>query len=323
MATVTFNENDYALAPGETVLDALLRHGVAAPYSCKSGTCQSCLMRVTQGTPPSASQIGLKDSLRARGFFLPCVCVPEADLAIASPDGADVAAIAYVVGTHRLSHDVVRLLLRPETPFEYRAGQFINLVREDGLIRSYSIASLPQGDEHLELHVRRIPGGRMSNWIHDDIQPGDQVQVRGPSGDCFYLPDNPRQDLLLVGTGTGLAPLYGIIRDALEHHHEGRIALYQGALDATGLYLVDELEELARFSPRITYTRCLVRGEPGPGVEVGSLDQIVLSQMAKLKGWRVYLCGNPELVQMLRKKAFLAGAAMKEIHSDAFIMAKS
>jgi len=322
MPHVELEGKSYAVEPDETVLDALLRQGVDAPYSCKSGTCQSCLMRVVTGTPPEASQVGVKESLKMRGFFLPCVCRPESDLVIAKPDAADVAAAATIISTDALSHDVVRLLLKTESPFDYRSGQFVNLVREDGLIRSYSVASLPHRDEHLELHIRKIPGGKMSNWIHSEVQPGDRVQVRGPSGDCFYLPANRDQNLLLVGTGTGLAPLYGIIQDAIHHQHRGQIALFQGALNHTGLYLVDELCALTRQHAQLNYHRCLVQGEPSEQIEVGALDQIIFKHHPKLKDWRVYLCGNPDLVTMLRKKVFLAGASMKEIHSDAFIMAK-
>ncbi len=326
MPNVTCQGRTIAMEPGESVLDALLRSGIDAPHSCKSGTCQSCLMRVTQGAPPPASQAGLKDSLKARNFFLPCVCRPETDLVIAAADAAEVAVAATIVSTHPLSHDVVRLLLQTDGPFDYRAGQFVNLVRADGLIRSYSVASLPSRDEHLELHIRKIPGGRMSNWIHSDARPGDRVQLRGPGGDCFYLPGKPDRDLLLVGTGTGLAPLYGIVQDALHHGHTGRIALFQGALDPSGLYLVHELAALAERNPQISYHRCLVRGEPNdaePDVEIGNIEQILFRHHPKLAGWRVFLCGNPELVKSLRKKVFLAGAPMKEIYSDAFIMAKA
>src|ERR1019366_6954129 len=123
---------------------------------------------------------------------------------------------------------------------EYRAGQFVSLFREDGLARSYSLASLP-GEGALELHVRKIPGGAMSGWLYsqalhsqalhsqslDRAQPGAQsgvpVWIQGPSGNCFYVPGKADEPLLLAGAGTGLAPLYGIARDALQQGHSGPI----------------------------------------------------------------------------------------------------
>jgi CDP-4-dehydro-6-deoxyglucose reductase, E3 len=321
--TVAFDGQSFVLEPGEAVLDALIRHGANPPFSCRAGTCQSCLMRSVGGLPPAASQAGLKDALKVQGFFLPCVCRPDTDLAIMRPDGAGAAVPATVVGTQALSPDVVRMLVKADGPFEYRAGQFINLVREDGLIRSYSVASLPHRDECLELHVRRIPGGRMSNWIHADVRPGDRVHVRGPSGDCFYVPGHPDRPLLLAGTGTGLAPLYGVLQDALHHHHRGPIAVFHGAVDAAGLYLVEELSALAARHPHVRYHRCVLRGEASDGVEVGALDRLVFHHHPALAGWSVFLCGHPELVLPMRRHVFLAGAGMKHIHSDAFLMSRA
>jgi CDP-4-dehydro-6-deoxyglucose reductase, E3 len=322
MAAITYGARRIELEAGETVLGGLLRAGIPHPSSCRAGTCQACLMRCTGGALPPAAQAGLKEALRAQGYFLPCVCRPAEDLAIAGAEDAGLWCEATIAGVERLSQSVVRLRLRPERPLEYRAGQFISLARGE-LIRSYSLASLPGRDELLELHVRELPGGRMSGWLCREAREEERLRLRGPAGECFYLPGDPGRPLLLVGTGTGLAPLYAILQDALRSGHTGEIALFHGAVAAEGLYLVEELLALSRELPNLRYTRCLLRGEREPGVEVGDLKQIVKSYAPSLKGWRVYLCGDPELVQGLKRGAFLAGAAMKEIHSDPFITAPS
>jgi NAD(P)H-flavin reductase/ferredoxin len=319
-----------ALNDGETVLEALERQGVAVPNSCRAGVCQSCLMRATAGAPPAESQKGLKDALRAGGYFLACVCRPTADLTVQPAGDAARRARAVVRRVEKLSRDVARVVLACDGPFDYFPGQFVNLVRPaDGLTRSYSLAGLrperPEDPQDLmELHVRRVNGGAMSTWLHEQARPGDDVELRGPHGDCFYVPGRPGQPILLAGTGSGLAPLYAIARDALRQGHAGPIRLYHGALEAAGLYLVDELLDLSRRHDNFTYVRCLVSGEDAPGVRVGPLDMTVLNDAVpaggKFAGWRVFLCGNPELVNGLRKKIFLAGASMKEIYSDAFVM---
>ena len=318
---VRYEDERIELTDGESVLDGLLRHGIETPHSCKSGLCQSCLMRAEDGEPPAKSQQGLKDGLRAQNYFLSCVCHPEEDLTVVPPDSAGLEVAAEVAGVDRLTEDVVRLRLRPEGAFEYEPGQFLHLIRGDGLVRSYSIASLPEEEDTLELHVRQIPGGQMSNWIADGLTAGEHVSVRGPAGDCFYIPGNPEQDMLLAGTGTGLAPLYGIAREALRQGHTGRIILMHGGLDASRLYHVEALQELAREHENLTYLRCVLHGEPGEGVEVGPLDEVVMRLFPDLKGWRAFLCGDPGLVNKLRKKVFLAGASNKAIHADAFVTA--
>ena len=220
-----------------------------------------------------------------------------------------------------LSPDVRRVRMRVEGAFACRGGQFISLIRDDDLVRPYSVARLPDRDGFLELHVRRTPNGRMSNWIHDQLQPGHRLHIRGPAGDCFYLPGEPDAPLLLVGTGTGLAPLYAVIQDALRHQHRGPLVLLHGALHEDGFYLVEELSRLAAQHPNLTYRRCLPEGTPAPGVDIGPLEALTRTHVPKPAAWRAYLCGNPTLVHSVRKQLFLAGAGMKRIHSDAFISA--
>lgn len=324
MPHITCNNRRVAVADNETALDALLRGGVSVPNACRVGACQSCLVRAIEGTPPVAAQAGLKDVLKAQGYFLACLCLPTSDLTVSLSDDALPAIPAQIRAVERLTADVARLTLRCDQPFDYRPGQFANLVRADGLARPYSIASVPDHDEFIEMHVRKVPGGRMSAWIYDEAEEGHSLQLRGPVGECFYTAGKPEQPLLLVGTGTGLAPLYAIARDALRQGHTGPIKLYHGALDEGGLYYVREMQSLATRHDNLHYTACVKSlRDPiaaGEDYRVGDIEQIVLSDTGPARGWRAYLCGNPTIVTSLRKKLFLAGAAMKEIHSDAFVM---
>jgi NAD(P)H-flavin reductase/ferredoxin len=317
MPAITWEGCQYSLAENESVLDALLRNGVKAAHSCKAGSCGSCLLRATEGPVPPRSQNGLKDSWKAQGYFLACVCHPEADLAI-SEVGTDAQLGATISGLDLLSKDVMRVRLHTDEALGFRPGQFVTVVREGGVSRSYSIASLPE-ESCLELHVRKIAGGLMSSWLHEEARVGERVSVLGPSGECFYVPGHEDQPLLLAGTGTGLAPLYGILRDALRHGHRGPIHLFHGALHKGGLYLVDELRRLANVHSHVEYTPTVLNGSEGGEVEVGALDQVVLRRFPKLSGWRGYVCGDPALVQLLRKKLFLSGMASRDIYADAFL----
>ena len=317
MASVRFEGVSYFLADNETVLDGLLRHGRRLSYSCKAGVCASCVLKATTGVPPARAQAGLKDSWKARGYFLACSCVPETDLDVASPD-ADLRFGATIQSLSMLSGDVIEARLAPDTPIDFRAGQYVTIVREDGLARSYSIASLPKKGE-LELHIRKIRGGAMSGWFHDTARPGDRVTVIGPSGECFYVEGREDQPLLLAGTGTGLAPLYGVLRDAISKQHRGPIYLFHGALHAGGLYLVNELREIAQAHRQVCYVPSVLRGEPEQGFAVGALDQAIVDRIPNVSGWRGYICGDPAMVQSLKMKLFLAGMASRDIHADAFI----
>ena len=139
-------------------------------------------------------------------------------------------------------------------------------------------------------------------------------------GHCHYLEGNSEQPLLLIGTGTGLAPLYGIIRDALENHnHSGEIHLFHGSRDASGLYFEDKLREMEKNHPNFHYMPCLSGEVKSRKYTKGRANQIALEKFIKLDGWRVYLCGQPDMVLQTKRMAYLQGASLKEIYADAFL----
>lgn len=318
MPKIQFGARQIELLEGETVLEALLRSDLKIPNSCRAGACQSCMLRSTSA-PPAAAQQGLKESQRLQNFFFACLCRPQEDLTI-DLDATPKEQEAALLERSFLCPSVARLRLATPKDFPYYPGQFLQLRRDDGLTRSYSIASLPE-EGALELHVRVLPKGQMSRWLAYELQPKDKLYLRGPSGDCFYTPGKPEQPLLLLGTGTGLAPLYGLLRAALAQGHQGPIRLLHGAVSSEGLYLQEELSALAKQHPNLTYERCVLQGEPPEGVLSGDIRQLAKQKTPSLKGWRVFVCGDPELVNALKKWAFLAGASLKEIFADPFITA--
>ncbi len=323
MPTIAFQECTVECAPDETVLDALTRQGLEIPSSCRNGVCQTCLMRATEGKPPRTAQQGLKETLIAQGYFLACMCKPTESLTASLPDEAVVQRVsARVIYREYLNGDILRLRLLPYGAFHYRAGQFLQIRRPDGVIRSYSIASVSEIDSLIELHIRLLPNGSMTTWLHKEVREGDCLEISGASGNCFYLPGAPARNILLVGTGSGLAPLWGIIRSALHEGHQGEIHLYHGSYNVAGLYLESELHALAEHHPQFHYYPCVDEGE-GAAHHSGRADKIALAQHKNLSDWQVYLCGHPEMVKSAKRSAFLAGANLTDIYADPFVLSKT
>lgn len=323
MPEVFLGEKTYACVDGESVLDTLTRGGESVPSSCRSGICQTCLLRAAEGQVPEASQKGLKDTLRARGYFLACQCVPREALRIERP-GAEAGRLAATVrAITPLNRDIVSVALECPDMGDYRAGQFINVFKDERVSRSYSLASAPALDPHLTLHVRKVSQGRVSGWIHESLRLGDRVAVSPALGECFYMPVDFEQPLLLLGTGSGLAPLYGIIRDALHHGHRGPIHLYHGSHHRDGLYLIDELRALAHEYATVHYHPCVSQEDPTEDLRHGRVLDLALKDLTRLGlgGWRTFLCGHPDMVQSAKKRLYLAGVALKDIYADAFIRA--
>ncbi len=320
MTLLTYREAAIEIEPGEDVLSALLRAEIDAPHSCRSGVCQSCLHRVVDGTPPTAAQQGLSDAQKALGYFLPCVCVPDTPLTIVPAQEAGIRSEAIVYSIDRLSGEVVRLRLEHSANFAYRPGQFLELITDDGLGRHYSIASLPEEDSFVELHIRLHPSGRMSKFIAEDLALGHRLHIAGPLGTCIYEGIDPDQPMALIGSGTGLAPLVGVLRDALRRGHRGPIRLYHGAREREGLYLHDHLGALTQRHANLNYVP-RVLSDSGP--HGGDVAAAAFEYEDALPHTAFFLCGGEKLVGRLKRDLFLKGASLKQMRSDTFLPAGS
>jgi ferredoxin-NADP reductase len=183
-------------------------------------------------------------------------------------------------------------------------------------MRPYSLASTP-AEELLELHVAQLADGRMSGWLAGAV--GEEVKLRGPYGECFYVREDAPRPLLLAGTGTGLAPLYGVLRSALAAGHSAMVRLLHGAADRDGLYLWEPLRQLAGSHPQLQLTGSVREGTGEPGISDRPLQELVAQSGVPLADARIYLCGNPDFVRGMRKQLYLAGASLARIHADAFL----
>lgn len=319
---IDFEGAAYELVPGEPLLSGLERQGAQLPSFCRTGACQTCLVKAKRGRPPALSQVGLKDLWVAQGLFLACMCVPEEPLEIERCEAASSFA-TRVERVERLTPGVLRVELQAPAGFEYQAGQFVQLERAGGVMRPYSLASVP-GSTRLELHVALFAGGAMSEWLL--TATGQAVTLRGPFGECFYFAEEPERPLLLAGTGTGLAPLLGVVRAARAAGHRAPIHLYHGSPSLEGLYLWAELAELARQTPTLHIFGSVLSGNTQGArdsercrVLAEALDRALVTGPLDPSDCRVYLCGQPEFVQRLKKRLYLAGTPLARIHADPFV----
>jgi len=315
MTTLTWSGRTLSLAPGQTVLDALEAAGTAPSASCRAGVCQSCLVRAVDGTVPARAQEGLTPGQKARGVFKACVCIPAEALQLVPADAEDAPLPGILVARERRGTTAILDLHVPG--LTCLGGQFVNVIRADGLTRPYSVAT--RWTDHIRLHVAILPDGRMSRWLAD-APIGTPLQVRGPAGDCVYV-DEPDRPLVLAGLGTGLAPLLGILDDADQAGHHAPVHLYFGARTATDLYWADNLRERAARTPRLHLHLGALDAQEQPGIHSGPLEDAVLANKEGLARGRHYLCGAPAWVQSLQRRLFLGGASLQRIHADAFVTA--
>lgn len=321
MPQLTLDKKIYTCQSDESVLDTLIREEVDISYVCQQGTCHSCLTRSLVDAPPEAAQKGLKTTQKMQNYFLACLCYPEKNMQLKLPEESELFSQGSVVTHEMLNHNTLLLKIECKSIKSYFAGQFVNLRREDGLIRSYSIANIPQESGVLEFHIRRLDKGKFSEWVHDEVKIGDKMSISEPQGDCFYIPERADEGLLLVGTGTGLAPLVGILEDALQQGHTGAVALFHGSSDMKDLYKVEAMRALEKKHKNFTYFPCVSSGDAPEGYHSGRVNVVAMAHMDDWKGWRVFLCGHPEMVSSMKMDSFMKGAAMKDIFVDPFVVA--
>ncbi|MBW8185905.1 2Fe-2S iron-sulfur cluster-binding protein [Shewanella nanhaiensis] len=323
MTRFYFDEQSVESIEGETVLDALIRQGHSLNYSCRKGACKTCLVQHIGGDIPSGAQRGLTSELKSDAYLCACQCKPTQDLKLKSILVQNLFIAAHIHEKQYLSDSVVKILVEPSEEMSHSAGQYINLRRFDGLTRSYSITNDPDS-KLIELHIRRKYNGQFSDWLFNHASVGESVLIQGPWGDCCYRSEYKNDTLILIGTGTGLGPVYGIIRDALSQGHKGEIYLYHGAKNEADLYHHSKLLKLMLEHRNMTYLACVEQmgsGKSSTRVQTGDPFEVAMSfhqfdsQTLSDSPQRVFLCGEPSFVNKGQELVFLNGTPLDRIHS--------
>jgi NAD(P)H-flavin reductase/hemoglobin-like flavoprotein len=220
---------------------------------------------------------------------------------------------AEIVSRELRSPAVAVLRLRPSRPLPYEAGQYIpvQVTRWPRVWRPYSIATAPRPGGLIELHVRAVPAGLVSNTLvhHSDV--GDCVLLGAAAG-TMTLADSER-DLLCVAGGTGLAPIKAIIEQALATPRPRKITLFVGARQHFDLYDLDDLQLLESACPSLRVIPVL-SDEPGYNGLTGRLPDVVGGH-GLFENAEAYVCGPPAMVS--RTAALLAAnVPQNQLHHD-------
>jgi NAD(P)H-flavin reductase/ferredoxin len=314
-----FNGHVYTCQPDETVLDALLRQGVPVPFMCKKQTCLDCMMRSLNSTPPILSQRELNESLQLQNYFLACACYPSRDMEIALRHDIQTSQVsAKILEKNPLHPNITELILECESPLAYYGGQTVLLLNAKHLGRKLAIASPGSAAQsrRLEVHVERFSKDCFSKWVFESLAVNESVYLSNVRGELFYKPGLPQQSLLLVNWGGNLAAMIGLLQDIFENGHTGAVTLFQGVQAYGQLYLQAELQEIGRYFPNFRYIPCIERGSmPTNGLQT-TVDTAVARLMPNLAGWKVFVYGSQAQVSSIQRLAYLARAAMKDIHSE-------
>ncbi|MBK9245512.1 MAG: cytochrome b N-terminal domain-containing protein [Burkholderiales bacterium] len=314
---------------GETLLDAGLRAGVPMPFECRSGGCGVCRATVVNGTidPGPYQPSALPEEARARGEVLLCCACALSDVEVELEAGAALRERAVplfdatVSRLDKLAYDVmlVELTLDEGQSITYEAGQYINVLLDDGARRSYSFTEPSATTGRIPLHVRLVPGGRFSTRVFEAMRVGDRLRIEGPLGE-FILHEPTDKPLIFVAGATGFAPVKSLLEQAFRLGIARPLHLYWGVRQRRDLYLAELPERWAREHANFRFVPVLSDARPEDDWQgrTGLVHQAILADFPNLSGCAIYACGSVQMIQTA-KPAFVAqGLAEDFCFSDAF-----
>ncbi|HKI64607.1 MAG TPA: cytochrome b N-terminal domain-containing protein [Burkholderiales bacterium] len=321
-----------AVREGETLLDAGLREGVAFPYECRNGGCGLCKATLAYGKVDYGAYQPemLTDDERRGGKLLTCCATPLSEVEIeyvpATTPGNIPARVwdAGVESMELLAPDVMRLMLRldGEERISFYAGQYLNVLLEDGERRSFSFATAPHVNDRVELQIRRIPGGRFTSRVFESMKPGDRLRFEGPVG-SFFLREDSDKPIIFVAGSTGFAPVKSMLEYAFHRGLKRRMILYWGVRRPEDMYLVELARQWAREHDNFEFVPVLSEARPEDHWQgrTGLVHEAILADFPDLSDYQVYACGSVGMVEAAYPAFSARGLAQDDCFADAFRLA--
>ncbi|MCY7349129.1 MAG: ferredoxin--NADP reductase [Cytophagaceae bacterium] len=234
-----------------------------------------------------------------------------------------------IKGIIRETPDVKTFVLEPteNRVIPYRAGQFLTVLlplHGRDVRRSYSLSSSPEADQDLAITVKRVTNGAVSRHLLDSLRMGDELRCLPPAG-RFTLDDASTDGLFLIGAGSGMTPLFSLLKTALHTQPHRKITLLDANRDARSAIFFNELNLLAQQHPdRLTVLHLF--STPSDGQPARRLNNHLLERLVRLHvqgDWsmiRFYVCGPPDFMRMVRITLRFMGFGPDQIRLENFVV---
>ncbi|WP_031256345.1 2Fe-2S iron-sulfur cluster binding domain-containing protein [Curvibacter lanceolatus] len=312
---------------GETLADASIRQGVRFPVDCREGACGTCRCQVESGSydPGDCAEDALSAEDARLGWALGCQMRPRSSGVVHVPIDASACLhkpleqAVQIGALRRLGPRMVSLTLEhPDLmALRFLPGQYLRLWLPDGSAsRAYSFSSLVRAPGQVDLLVRLLPDGRMSQWLNDTAQVGDTLKLTAPYGG-FYLRPAQRPLLMLAG-GTGLGPMLAMLELLAQAPDQAPPChLVLGLADDQDLPVLDLLSPLKERLPQLTLTVCVSDPQSTQGLR-GHLVTHLQPAMLNQGDVDLYVCGPPPMVQALNDWLAAAPCQPAGFHIERF-----
>ncbi|MBT00539.1 MAG: ferredoxin [Oceanospirillaceae bacterium] len=315
---------------GDTVLESLERSGYALSNNCRAGACGECKVKVREGEFDQGMvlDMALSQEERAEGYGLMCMAKPLSEVVEIDWGTADAQPKLFpprenvrcvVVDRIERTPRITELRIRPVgEALRYWPGQYVSITDIQRTIpaRSYSIANAPRNDGEIVLQITRVPDGKTSNWVHDQVHVGSMVNLSGPYGTFIGDPatDAP---VLCLAAGTGLAPILALTDAALRRGFNKPVHLMFSSQTEADIYSRGLLELWNLRHRRFKFIPTLTREEK-EGMLHGRIPAVLPEQYKDLSGHAIYIAGSPEFVNDCIAAVKQLGARDEMIHTEGF-----
>ena len=310
---------------GQSLLDAAAKSGIALPYSCKTGRCSTCKCKVLSGqSVATLDEQGLSLEEKDQGFILSCARSALTDMLIEVENLGDQVIPEIktlptrIISLEKLAPDVlcVKLRLPPNTIFNFLAGQYIDVIGHGGIRRSYSVANSPASDNQLELHIRAVQSGAMSQYWFQHAKVNDLLRIHGPLG-SFFARASTGLHFVFLATGTGIAPVKAMLEQLATAplvNQPLSATLYWGGREPQDLYA-----DPSQWHPSLLYVPVLSRAPVDWTGDRGHVQNSLLNDEPDWDNTVVYACGSDAMVQSAKAELTQAGLPTNRFYSDAFV----
>jgi CDP-4-dehydro-6-deoxyglucose reductase, E3 len=215
-------------------------------------------------------------------------------------------------------HGIHHLVVELDFALSYLPGQYANILCEDGIGRSFSMASVPRGNV-IEFCIRRVDEGHFTSQILPTLKAGDSLELELPLG-RFRLHVQDYRPLLLIATGTGIAPIKAILQSLLDDPDCPPVSLYWGMRDEAELFVGAEIQSWATRLYEFNYVPVLSRPAPGWAGCKGYVQDAVAADFLDLSEYAVYICGSPAMVREVKRVVADRGTPIEHIYAEGFTL---
>ncbi len=319
----------------ETVLNAAFRQGVSLTHGCREGQCSACKSFLLDGDleMEKYSTFALPEYESDEGYVLLCRSHAYSDLEVELINyDEDILRLGIPIETFQttieeiepLTHDIRRLVLKPvasEKKLRFSAGQYASIrIPDTEEYRAYSMANTPRNIDTLEFIIKVFPGGRFSGLLDGGFTIGQPLEIKGPYG-VFMLREKTDSEIICIGGGSGMAPLWSLLNDMAERGIKRRATYYYGARTRKDLFYLDRLKQLAERLPGFRFVPALsmATAEDNWDGETGFITEVLDRDLKTgQRHTQAYLCGPPPMIDAAIPVLVRKGISEDRIFFDKF-----